>query len=177
MRKREVIYRRILYGLALLPLLLLEEVLFLPFRPLGVGVCLLPLAVGCAAAMEGASFGAGYGLYAAVFLTAQNPGSGGAYLFALSALGFLCGLLSEGGRNPLASALLTAPLCLLGLSLGRILVFAIGGAALLPLLRLAGAEFLTSILFLPLPVALYWLCRHQTRHLRPSVLETERSSP
>lgn len=176
MTKRDYLYRRIFYTLALLPVLWVEDLLFLSFQPFGVGASLLPLAVGCAAALEGATFGAGYGLLAGVFLGAQNPASAGVYLFALSALGFLCGLLHHGMKHPMAACLVVAPLCLLALSLGRTLVLALLGGDPLALLRLGGLECLTSLLFLPFIAALFWLCRYQTRHLRPA-LEPERSEP
>lgn len=167
MMKRDHLFLWLRYGLALLPLLILEHLWFSHLLRFGVGPGLLPLAVGAAAVLEGPAFGAGYGLYAGIFLSLNHPGSAWAYLFALSLLGFLCGYLRQGLHQNFIGCLICGAAALCCLNLGRVLVYWMGSQAqVLPLLRLAGLEVLTSLLFFPLVYLLLRLCRPKGKGLR-----------
>ena len=144
------------YTAALLALFILEAVVLpglTPWLP-----CVLPLMVGMVGVLEGPAAGAAFGLGAGLLFSLQTPDAGGLYLFPLSLLGALSGLMAQ--RWSFARL----PACFLGglgalifLDLLRVLYFSLfRNEALPPLLAIAGAEILASALCLPL---VYGLCR------------------
>jgi len=151
------------YALALLPLLLLQGLVFprLPFP--GAVPFLLPLAVAMLAVREGPSAGAGYGIFVGFF--AVLLGEGTAMIFFLSLLGALLGLLFRYGlQRDFWGCFLGSFLALSLLALLRISALVIrDGASFFALVRIAIPELLWSMLFFPLVFFLYHLAGRSHR--------------
>lgn len=144
-------------ALAFLPLLLLQGLVFprLPFP--GAHPFLLPLAVAMVSVREGASAGAGYGLFVGLFSVLL--GEGPAMIFLFSLLGAVLGLIFRYGlQRDFWGCLLGSILALSLLDLLRMSALVIrDGASFFGLLSIALPELLWSILFFPLVFFLYYL--------------------
>lgn len=94
------------YALAILPIWFLEVYVLNRLPVLGVTPMLMPLAAVAAAVLEGATGGAGYGLFVGILCDAAYHGTNGAMTLGLCLLGMAAGALAqyalraESGRLP-----------------------------------------------------------------------------
>ena len=149
MTRQDYLYKWFWYAMALLPVWLLEFLIF-PSLPVSViRPVLLPVAVAAAALLEGPRAGAWYGLTAGLLFYASLPGEG-VWLVPLLALGgFLVGTASLAGLTPgFPGCLLCSAGILALLDLMRLFSrLSEEGTGLIPLLRVAGSELCVSLLF------------------------------
>lgn len=154
------------YALALLPLLLLEALLFwrIPF-PLAHPF-LLPFAIAMVASREGICAGAGYGLF--VGLCAMLLGHGSSMLFLCSLVGCVIALLfARGLQQGFWGSFLGGMAALLLLSLLRMLTLALfRGLPFLALCSIAFPEFFWSLPFFPLVYVIYLLPARRTHYCK-----------
>jgi rod shape-determining protein MreD len=158
------------YGLALLPILVLD-VCVLPWVPFwGALPTLLPVAAVTVAVLEGPAAGAGFGLFVGVLSDALIPGLPGAMTLGLSALGLAAGTAA---RYRVRQNFLGCLVCSAGalgiIDLVRVAAALLRGrAALGPLLRIALPEIFWSLVFLPLIYGIFLWVFHRVP--KPSVL-------
>ena len=150
------------YALALLPVWLCEQFVLNRVPVLGVAPMLLPLAAVCAAVLEGAAAGAGFGLFVGVLCDAVYFNTDGAMTIGLCLIGAGAGALAQYVlRQNLLGCLLCslAGLCLIDAV--RILARLLTGSAPLPaMLSLAGREILWSMAFVfPVYALFLWVFR------------------
>lgn len=148
------------YALALLPLLILQGLL-LPLLPFSGAVpFVLPMAVVMLAAREGATVGAGYGLFVGMF--AALLGEGSPMIFFLCLLGGVLGLIFRYGlQRGFLGCLAGSFVALFLLAILRMSSLALwNGASFFALLQIAIPELLWSLLFFPLVYFLYQLPSH-----------------
>ena len=149
------------YVLALLPVWLLETYVFARLPLFGVRPMLLPLAVAAVSVLEGAAAGAGFGLGVGALAVACG-GAEAWQILVMMAAGLGTGLLSQYLlRQDLLGCLLCSALNLAAVDGVRIgLRLLAGSAGLEPMLRLAGAELLCSLLFVfPVYGIFLWVFR------------------
>lgn len=149
------------YALALLPVWLLETYVFARLPLFGVRPMLLPLAVAAVSVLEGAAAGAGFGLGVGALAVACG-GAEAWQILVMMAAGLGTGLLSQYLlRQDLLGCLLCSALNLAAVDGVRIVVRLLAGSAgLEPMLRLAGAELLCSLLFVfPVYGIFLWVFR------------------
>lgn len=161
MTTRDFCLKWLVYAIALLPVWLLGAYLLNRFPVLGAVPTLLPLCAVVVAVLEGASGGAGFGLAVGVLYQAVTPDAGAFYILVFALLGLGAGLLSQYVlRQDLLGCAISCLLALLILDGGRIFFRLITGkAALLSLLRVAGAEILWSMVFvIPIYLLFRWVC-------------------
>lgn len=155
--RRAVIRKWTAYGLALLPLWVLETLVLTRFPVFGAVPMLLPCAVTAAAVMEGQEAGAGYGLAAGLLWELAAPGGYGLKVFGMTLAGFLTGRTSQLviSRNfpgyVICTAAVAAATDILRIA-GRLLTRT---AALPALLEAAVPEFLLTMLWAPVVWLLY----------------------
>lgn len=169
MNRQGFVHKWLPYGLALLPLLILELFVFphVPFpwaRPF-----LLPIAVAMVGLFEGISAGAAYGLLTGALAAALGQGS--AMLFFCALVGAGVGYVFRYGlQQNFFGALLAAISACTALSLLRmLLLFLRDGASFFAPFRIAGPELLWSICFFPLIYGLYCLARSRGRRVSKGV--------
>ena len=83
------------YALAILPIWFLEVYVLNRLPVLGVTPMLMPLAAVAAAVLEGATGGAGYGLFVGILCDAAYHGTNGAMTLGLCLLGMAAGALAQ----------------------------------------------------------------------------------
>lgn len=160
MTRHDMILKWVAYGLALLAITILNYYVLGPL-PIALPL-LLPMAAVAVGTLEGSRFGAGFGLAAGLVMSAVEHSS----LFLiplLSAIGFLCGLLTQYVlRRDLVGHLPCAVIVMLLWEVCQ------GGyhllhhtAPLAQLIRVALPEMLWTLLF-SLPV--YWIARFCCLH-------------
>ena len=139
----------------LVPVWLLDTVL-LPRFDLGVAPVLLPLCVVAVAVLEGAFFGAQFGLIAGLVWALTYAGAPTGRIPLLTLVGMLSGVVSQYAlRRSLSGCLLCAAGTMTVLGVLNILGGLITNLATLgPLVLLAGQEFLATLICAPV---IYWL--------------------
>ena len=139
----------------LVPVWLLDTVL-LPRFDLGVAPVLLPLCVVAVAVLEGAFFGAQFGLIAGLVWALTYAGAPTGRIPLLTLVGMLSGVVSQYAlRRSLSGCLLCAAGTMAVLGVLNILGGLITGLATLgPLVLLAGQEFIVTLICAPV---IYWL--------------------
>lgn len=157
MTTRDFLIKWFAYGLALLPVWLLEELLFSRYPILGLTPMLLPLAAVAVATLEGASGGTGFALAAGILFDAAQGQVSGVFTLLLALMGLCSGLLSRYFlRQNLIGCFLCSLLTLTAVDTLRVLFrWARGVAAPAALLSLAGRELLLSLCFVPLVYLLF----------------------
>ena len=150
------------YALAILPVWWCELFLLNRFPLFGVIPMLLPLAAVAVAVLEGATAGAGYGLFVGILCDAVYYNTHGAMTVGLCLLGILAGVLAQYAlRQNLLGCLVCSLAALSLIDLFRIVYHLANRTAGLPaLLAVALPEILWSMVFV-LPVyGLYlWVFR------------------
>lgn len=170
MTRRDHILKWLLYGLGLLPILVLELYILPRFPIFGIIPTLLPVAAVTAAVLEGPTAGAGFGLFVGILSDALIPGTPGAMTFALALLGLCAGAAARYGiRQDLPGCLLCSSCALILIALVRVLYFLLRGAAGPGvLLATAVPEIIWSLVFLPLIYGIFhWIFQ---RVPKPSLL-------
>ena len=137
------------YALAILPIWFLEVYVLNRLPVLGVTPMLMPLAAVAAAVLEGATGGAGYGLFVGILCDAAYHGTNGAMTLGLCLLCCACGAAAQYALNQgFWGCLLCSAAVLAVIDAGRILLRLFTGAASLPaLLEVAVPEILWSLCF------------------------------
>ena len=153
--RRDLIWKWTAYGLVLV-LVTLINYCVLNLLPLGAVPVLIPVTAVAVGVLEGARSGAGFGLAAGLVMAAATHGSV-AWIFLLCLAGWVCGLLAMYVlRRDLVGYLLACLAVGLLYELGQVLPRLLsGGAGPAVLLRVAGLEYLWTMVF-SLPV--YGLC-------------------
>ena len=130
---------------------------------LGVTPMLMPLAAVAAAVLEGATGGAGYGLFVGILCDAAYHGTNGAMTLGLCLLGMAAGALAQYAlRQNLVGCLLCSLGALLCIDAVRVAVHLLRGSASLgALLRVAVPEALWSMVFVFPVYALYLWVFHR----------------
>lgn len=150
------------YTLALLPIWFLED-FFLSRYPLwGVKPMLLPLCAIAVATLEGATAGAGFGLFVGMLFDAMVPAVPGTMILVTALLGLGAGLLAQYVlRQDLVGCFLCSVLALLAIDALRIGFRLLSAAAPLgAMLTVAGREILWSLCFVPLVYLVFrWVFR------------------
>lgn len=150
------------YALALLPVWFFEAYVLgrIPFP--GARPMLLPLAAVAVAVLEGATAGAGFGLFVGIVYDAVYSGSNGSMTLLLCLLGACAGVLAQYAlRQNLLGCLLCALGALVVIDGVRVAVRLLRGTAPLgALLRVAGPEVLWSLAFV-FPVYALFLWVHK----------------
>lgn len=150
------------YTLALLPIWFLEDFFLSRYPLLGVKPMLLPLCAIAVATLEGATAGAGFGLFVGMLFDAMVPGVPGAMILVTALLGLGAGLLAQYVlRQDLVGCFLCSVLALLAIDALRIGLRLLSGAAPLgAMLTVAGREILWSLCFVPLVYLVFrWVFR------------------
>lgn len=152
MTTRDFCIKWLVYGLALLPVWVAEVFVFSRYPILGIKPMLLPLAAVAAAALEGASGGAGFGLFVGILFDASQGGVPGVFTLALTGLGLCTGLLCRYFlRQNLVGCFLCSAMTLCAIDALRVIARLLARTAPLDLLlTLAGKEILLSLCFVPL---------------------------
>jgi len=169
MTTRDEIVKWLTYGLALLPIWLLDSFLFSRFTVFGVHPMLLPLAAVAVAVLEGAAAGAGFGAAVGLLWDAMIPGVPGAMILVLALVGLGAGLLAQYAlRQDLLGDLVCSALTLLLIDAGRICLGLLTRRAPLgDMLSVALREIGWTLCFVP---AVFLLLRRVSRHVpRPTV--------
>ena len=150
MTTRDFCIKWLAYGLALLPVWLLELFVLSRYPFMGTKPMLLPLAAVAVAALEGPSGGAGFGLAVGGLFDA-SAGLSGFGVALLTAIGLGAGLLARYVlRQNLLGCFLCSVLALLLLDAFRILPrLLLELAAPQVLVTVAGKELLWSLCFVP----------------------------
>lgn len=158
--KRPTVWKWLFYGAALLPLCLLDGLVFGRIAFWGAKPFLLPFAVSLVAIWEGAVAGAVYGIYVGYLASLLGHGVHTSFLFLFSLLGFLVGSVLHNNAGFL-SCLLLSMTALFGLCLVRMVFHTVWDeASFFSLFRITGPELLWSFLFFPLVYGLYrWVSR------------------
>jgi uncharacterized membrane protein len=164
MTRRDFIWKWSSYGLVLILVTILNYNV-LTLLPLGAVPGLLQTLAVAVGVLEGAAAGAGFGLAAGLMLSAATHGSL-LWVIALSAAGWICGLLTQYVlRRDIVGYLLA---CLVGGLLREVLevgVRLLAGTAELPvLLRVAIPEYIWTIVFaIPVYGMCHFCCQHYGR--------------
>ncbi len=156
--RRDLIWKWTAYGLAL-ALVTVVNYYVLNQLPLGAVPVLIPMTAVAVGVLEGAKSGAGFGLAAGVVMAAATHGSA-AWIILLCLAGWVCGLLAMYVlRRDLVGYLLACLGVGLLYELGQVLPRLVSGAAdLMVLLRVAGLEYLWTLVFAMPVYALCHLC-------------------
>lgn len=163
MTRRDFLLKWLLYGVALLPILVLE-LYVLPWFPIfGTIPMLLPVAAVTVAVLEGPAAGAGFGLFVGVLSDALIPGLPGAMSLGLSLLGGAAGAAARYGvRQNLLGCLLCSAGALAAIDLVRMAAWLLRGKASLPaLLGVVLPEIFWSLVFFPLIYAIFLWVWHR----------------
>lgn len=157
MTTKDFVIKWAAYGLALVPVWLLEAYLFSAIPLFGVKPMLLPLCAMAVAILEGSSAGAGFGLAVGVLFDAAAPGFPGLAILLMALLGLGAGLLAQYVlRQDLLGCLICSAMALCVIDALRVLArFLTGAAPLGPMLSLAGREIAWSLCFTPLVYLLF----------------------
>lgn len=162
MSQRDFILKWLLYALALLPILILEQYV-LPWFPIfGIVPVLLPTAAIILAVLEGPVAGAGFGLFVGILIDALSPDLVGIMTLGLSLLGLAAGTAARYGvRQNMLGCLICSACALCVINFARIVYFLLRGiASLWPLLSVALPEIIISLVFLPLIYGIFlWVYR------------------
>ena len=162
MTRQDFLIKWGVYALALLPVWLCEAYVLNRFPVLGVIPMLLPLAAVCVAVLEGATAGAGFGLFVGVVCDAAYFNADGSFTIGLCLIGLGAGVLAQYVlRQNLAGCLLCSLAALAVIDAGRMLLRLLAGSAGLPaMLSLAGREILWSMVFVfPVYALFLWVFR------------------
>ncbi len=155
MTRRDNIIKWIAYGVALAVITVFNYYIFGPL-PISLPL-LLPMAAVAVGTLEGSRFGAGFGLAAGLVMATIGHGSL-LCLPLLSAIGWLCGLLTQYVlRRDLVGHLICAALTLLLWELAQVISRLAGHAA--PLSTLLGVALPELLWSLGLSLPVYWVGR------------------
>lgn len=159
----EKLRRSCVYGLMLLVLFLLQNVLLSNIAPLGVRAVFVPVSVVCVGLFEGGVWGAMYGVAAGYFMDMGQSETTVLFMIVLAAAGFFTGLLC---RYELRRGLVTAlalSFCVLAIcALCQMLPFLLFTATRpWPVLRTGLLQVLWS---LPFTFVIYYPCRYIAGH-------------
>ena len=137
------------YTMAVLPVWLLEDLVFSHVSLLGVSPLLLPLTVVAGAVLEGSAAGAGFGLGIGLWWAAALPGVRSSIIITTTLMGLVSGLIAQYRlKQSYIGCLFCSALSLSIITLLRIAKYFFGGTASLPaLLRIAAPELVISLLF------------------------------
>lgn len=137
------------YAMAVVPVWLLEDLVFSRFSFFGTRPVLFPLVVVAVAVLEGSAGGAGFGLAVGLWWASALPGSGTAVILGSTLAGLLSGLTAQYRlRQSCAGCLFCSFLVLCVMSLTRTAHhFLAGKAGLGALLSIALPEILVSLVF------------------------------
>lgn len=163
MTRRDFLIKWLVYGLALLPVLVLTLYVF-PWSPIfGTIPALLPVAAITVAVLEGPVGGAGFGLFVGILSDALIPGTPGTMTFALCFLGACAGAAARYGvRQNLVGCLICSAGTMFMINLIRVIyLFLRGTAPLGILLTTALAEVFWSLVFLPLIYGIFLWVFHR----------------
>ena len=140
MTRQDFLIKWGVYALALLPVWFCEAYVLNRFPVLGVIPMLLPLAAVCVAVLEGATAGAGFGLFVGVVCDAAYFNADGSFTIGLCLIGLGAGVLAQ---------------YVLRQNLGGCLL-----CSLAAMLSLAGREILWSMVFVfPVYALFLWVFR------------------
>lgn len=141
----------------LLPVWLLDTV-FLPRLELGVAPVLMPVCVVAVAVLEGAFPGAQFGLVAGLVWALTYAGGAAGRIPLLTLMGMLSGVVSQYAlRRSLSGCMLCAAGAMALLDVLNILNGLVNDLATLgPLVRLAGKEFIVTLVCTPLVYLLFY---------------------
>ena len=149
MTRESFLFKWFWYAVATIPVWLVEDLLFSRWSVFGVTPLLLPLAAVTVGVLEGAPGGAGFGLAIGLWWAAALPGTHAGIIVLGSLVGLISGLISQYRlKQSFIGCLFCSALSLVflaALQLARLCLLA--GHTLLPLLRIAGLEFLVSLIF------------------------------
>lgn len=148
------------YGVALLPVLILEVYVLNRFPLFGIRPMLLPLAAVTVAVLEGGVAGGSYGLFVGVLCDALYHGQSGGWTLGIALLGIAAGVTAQYRvRQNLVGCLICSVGALLALDTVRVVwrLF-LGVAPLGALLRVALPEIAWSLAFVfPLYALFHWV--------------------
>lgn len=162
MTTRDYVVKWAAYAAALLPVWLLDSYLFSRFTVMGVHPMLLPLAAVAVAVLEGEVGGAWFSLAVGVLWDAVTPGTPGAVIFLMAAIGLAAGLISRYAlRQDLLGCFLCSAMGLAVIDGARIgLRLFWQTAPLDAMLHLAAREIAWSLCFVPPVYSLFhWVFR------------------
>jgi len=149
--------RAFVYGLMLLVLFLLQNVLLAGVAPGGVHALFVPVSVVCVALFEGGVWGALYGLAAGYFLDLGMADSTVLFLLILPIIGFFGGLLCHYVlRRGFLTALVLSGATLILTALCQMFPFFFSGTRVWAVLR---TGFLQALWSLPFLLIIYYPCR------------------
>ena len=149
MTRESFLFKWFWYAMAVIPVWLVEDLIFSRCSIFGVTPVLMPLTVVAVAVLEGSYGGAGFGLAIGLWWAAALPGTRSMIIIASTLIGLLSGLFAQYRlRQSYVGCLFCSALSLGALSLLRILRYSFGGnVSILALLRIAVPEWLVSLIF------------------------------
>ena len=162
MTRQDFLIKWGVYALALLPVWFCEVYILNRIPVLGVIPMLLPLAAVCVAVLEGATAGAGFGLFVGMLCDAVYFNADGAMTVVVCLIGVGAGALAQYLlRQNLLGCLLCSLLALAAMDGVRILTRLFWGDwELGAMLSLAGREILLSLIFVfPVYALFLWVYR------------------
>ena len=162
MTRQDFLIKWGVYALALLPVWFCEVYILNRIPVLGVIPMLLPLAAVCVAVLEGATAGAGFGLFVGMLCDAVYFNADGAMTVVVCLIGVGAGALAQYVlRQNLLGCLLCSLLALAAMDGVRILTRLFWGDwELGAMLSLAGREILLSLIFVfPVYALFLWVYR------------------
>ena len=162
MTRQDFLIKWGVYALALLPVWFCEVYILNRIPVLGVIPMLLPRAAVCVAVLEGATAGAGFGLFVGMLCDAVYFNADGAMTVVVCLIGVGAGALAQYVlRQNLLGCLLCSLAALAFIDAGRIAARLLTGQAGLPaMLSVAGREILWSMVFVfPVYALFLWVFR------------------
>jgi len=155
--RQDLIYKWLVYALALIPVWFLETLVLNRITVFGVIPMLLPMAAAIVAALEGPVPGAAYGLAVGILCDVIYFGSNGAMTLMLTLVGGIVGIAAQYGLNQnFFGCLVCCAGSLAGIDLLRILQHLFNHTHRpFPMIKVAVLEIVCSLLFAPLVYAIY----------------------
>ena len=168
MTRRDFLIKWAFYAVGLLPVWLLEQGVLNRFHVFGVSPMLLPLAAAAVAVLEGPAGGGGFGLAVGALCDAVYYGVPGGMTLGLTVTAIAAGVAAQYVlKKCFVGCLICSAAILTLMDAMRILVYALQGAPIPALLRVAVPEILWSLVFVG-PV--YLLFRGIHRRVQVSTL-------
>lgn len=160
MTRHDFIMKWLVYGVALLPVLILEVYVLGRFPLFGVRPMLLVVATVAVAVLEGSAAGGGFGLFVGVLCDALYHGQSGGWTLGIPLIGIAAGVTAQYlVRQNLVGCLLCSVGALLVLDAIRVVLrLFLGVAPLGELLRVALPEIAWSLAFVfPIYALFRWV--------------------